>query len=193
MGGRELIESLQRMADEKTRAIRREAEAEAEGIRVETAAKIEQMRQEYDRLRAGRAEEETARALSEADSRARMSRLTAEGGLSRRFFSHASSRLGRLRDGQYPGRFSALVGELPRRQWERVSVNREDLGRGREFFPGAEIIADDRISGGVEVAIEDGKIRVINTFEKRLERVWEDLLPDLMKDAYEEVSERGTP
>jgi hypothetical protein len=34
---------------------------------------------------------------------------------------------------------------------------------------------------------DGGKIRVINTFEKRLERAWVDMLPGLLKETYDVI------
>ena len=47
----------------------------------------------------------------------------------------------------------------------------------------------ETITGGMDAAMEDGTIRVINTFEKRLELAWADLLPLLISDVYQEVSD----
>jgi V/A-type H+-transporting ATPase subunit E len=44
----------------------------------------------------------------------------------------------------------------------------------------------------VDATAEGGAIRVVNTLEKRLERAWREMLPLLIKDVYQEVSD-GTP
>ncbi len=40
---------------------------------------------------------------------------------------------------------------------------------------------------------KEGKIRVVNTFEKRLENAWLEILPELIKDAYGKIAECGVP
>ncbi len=67
-------------------------------------------------------------------------------------------------------------------------MNPADIGLAKRHFPGAEIVPDETISGGMDATAEDGAIRVMNTFEKRLERAWREMLPLLIKDVYQEVS-----
>jgi vacuolar-type H+-ATPase subunit E/Vma4 len=38
------------------------------------------------------------------------------------------------------------------------------------------------------VALDGMKISISNTFEKRLERAWEEILPPIMRDVYKEIS-----
>jgi vacuolar-type H+-ATPase subunit E/Vma4 len=73
-----------------------------------------------------------------------------------------------------------------------VRVNPEDVALAGKYFPGAEIIPDRNITGGMDASTADGTIRIINTFEKRMERAWTDMLPVLIKDVYQEVSD-GAP
>ncbi len=48
------------------------------------------------------------------------------------------------------------------------------------LFPGAKIVSDGTVSGGLEVMGEAGRICIDNTLEKRLERGWQGLLPKLI-------------
>jgi V/A-type H+-transporting ATPase subunit E len=68
-------------------------------------------------------------------------------------------------------------------------VNPEDVGFAKNIFAGADIIPDKTIAGGVDAMTDGGEIRVINTFEKRLERAWVDMLPELLKKVYDAVEE----
>ncbi len=192
MGSKELIESLRKAADGKIRSLWREAEAEAERLRAETSRKIDEIRENDTRMLSSKAGEETEKILWDANNTARMHRLSAEKALADRAFSLALSALRRLRNEQYKEAFEKIVHELPRLAWQTVRVNPEDIGLAGEYFPGAEIIPDENITGGVDAMMEAGKIRVINTFEKRLERAWEDIFPALMKAAYEEAANHGT-
>ncbi len=188
MGCKELIESLRAAADEKIKALRREVEQEAGKVGAETARKLEELRAAYSRQRSSTAAEKAAKILSEANTAARLIRLSAEKALSERLYSLAVESLHLLRNAGYRDVFAAFASELPRLPWKAVRVNPEDIGRAKEHFPGAEIISDKHITGGLDVTTEGGKIRVINTFEKRLERAWEEMLPGLLRDVYEEVS-----
>jgi V/A-type H+/Na+-transporting ATPase subunit E len=192
MSVRELVESLRKAGDEKVCALWREAEDEAGAIRTEIEDRIGRMRADSGRVLAARVDALLTAAIGEAKNRARFSRLNAERTLSERLFSAASSALRRLRDDRYPALFEKLALELPSLDWQVVQVNPGDVGFAKKYFPKAEIVPDDKITGGMDATAEGGAIRVINTFEKRLERSWLDLLPDLIKDVYKEVS-RGAP
>jgi V/A-type H+-transporting ATPase subunit E len=55
----------------------------------------------------------------------------------------------------------------------------------RQLFPQAEIVIDEGISGGLVASSADGRITVINTLEKRLERLWPRLVPEILRDVVE--------
>jgi V/A-type H+-transporting ATPase subunit E len=130
-----------------------------------------------------------AAAVNEAHSRARLARLTAENTLSGALFNAAAGSLPRLRDDRYGRVFEQIVQELPALAWQNVRVNPADIGLAKKHFPDAEIIQDASISGGVDATAEGGAIRVVNTLEKRLERAWREMLPLLIKNVYQEVSD----
>ncbi|MGD1074833.1 MAG: V-type ATP synthase subunit E [Thermodesulfovibrionales bacterium] len=193
MGCKELIESLRQDADKRIESVWQDAEAEAEKIKAELSRKIELMREETVRALSSEGRNILMHALSEADKQARICRLSAEKRLSDRFFLTASSSLSRLRNARYRDVFKAIAGELPPLSWQTVSVNPEDVGIAREIFPNAEIIQDAGITGGLAAVAEGAKIRIINTFEARLGRAWDDLLPELIKDVYRVGSDNATP
>jgi V/A-type H+-transporting ATPase subunit E len=191
MSGRALVESLRRAADEKVRVLWEEAEAEKSRLRSAFEERIRRMRADNSLVLAARAEDLLSEALSEAKRRERLLRFTAEKALSDRLYSLASSALKGLRDDQYTSLFEKLALELPPLDWRTVRVNPADVGLAKKRFPGAEIMPDERVAGGMDVAAESGAIRAINTLGKRLERSWPEMLPVLIKDVYQEVS-RGT-
>jgi vacuolar-type H+-ATPase subunit E/Vma4 len=135
------------------------------------------------------ARDETRRVLAEEGGRARSIRLGAEKTLSDRFFSVARASLAQLRLTGYPEIFEKLARELPPLPWKIVRVHPADKELARAFFPDAEIAPVETITGGLDAATADGAIRVVNTFEKRIERAWADLLPLLIKDVYQEASD----
>jgi V/A-type H+-transporting ATPase subunit E len=192
MGCKELIDSLRKSADDKIRSLWQEAEAGAERIKAETSRRIEEIRVNDARMLSSKAGEKTEKILWDANNAGRMQRLSAEKALSDRVFSLALSSLRQLRNEKYKEVFEKIVHELPPRPWQSVRVNPQDIRLAEEYFPGAEIIPDGNITGGVDAMIEAGKIRVINTFEKRLERAWEDIFPELMKVVFEEAANHGT-
>lgn len=188
MGYKELIEDLLREGEEKVRAIRQEAEAGAGKIRKDALRRIEEMRAAYGKKQFSALKDEVDAVLSEAQGKARAIRLSAEEELSGRLRRLAAEALASLRDGRYEEVFGALVKELPPYGWEIVKVNPGDRDIAKRFFPDSEIVADNAIVGGLEVMTKDKKILVRNTFEKRLDMVWEEILADCFRDVYKLVS-----
>ncbi len=193
MSSKELIESLRRSGDEKIRLLRQEAEQEAGTVRTTATARIEGLRKRYADQLSTATGEETIRALAEAANRARALKLAAEKVLSERLLSASRAALQQLRGATYPAIFEKMVLELPSLAWNLVRVHPADVNLARKYFPEAEIVPVETISGGVDVTIRDGTIRVINTLEKRLERAWNELLPPMVKDAYREISDGASP
>ena len=180
MGYRELIEAITREGEEKIAELRREAGAEGERIRTSAAAGIEVVREEASRRLAAA----TAEAMGEAEVRGveegRRIRTEAEQALAERLYRLARCSLGRLRVD--PDRlFTLLAAELPAADWERVAVNPADRAVAGRTFPGAAIVDEPAITGGCEAEAEGGRIRIVNTLEKRLERGWPELLPEIVR------------
>jgi V/A-type H+-transporting ATPase subunit E len=193
MGHRELIASLQKEAEEKMLSLRNGTEEEIEKIREETSEKIKQIRAEFKKKQAETIRDREEHCLYEASRKARMMLLSAEKSLGDRLFSLAHSQLHELRDEKYRDTFDTLFRELPPKQWDEVKVNPEDAGLAKEYFPHAGIEKVSTIVGGFEVTTEKGKFHITNTFHKRLERAFQDLLPLVMRDIYNEVLRHGTP
>lgn len=185
MGCKELIEALKSAGDEKLRTMRAEAEEEAERIRAEAGRRVEAVRAEFNRRRAAEAARYAETILSEANAAARAVRIRSQRTLAERIERIARSSLRSLRNVGYEAVFAAFVQELPSYVWKAVRVNPDDTALAQAHFPDAEIISDKNISGGFIVISEGDQVRVDNTFEKRLERLWDDLLLDIMKEAVE--------
>lgn len=184
MSYQELISSLRQEADDKAEKFWREARAEAEQARNEAVAGLDRIRAEQLRQQASAVREATRRVLSEAEKSVRRMRLTALEELADRLSRLAVSLLTQLREQQYGELFDALVRELPPYTWETVRVNTLDSAMAGRYFPEAKIVPDSHISGGLEVNGDGGRIRIVNTLDKRLERGWPELLPDLIDVVY---------
>jgi vacuolar-type H+-ATPase subunit E/Vma4 len=187
MGCEELISALRASGDGKVRALRAEAEQEAERIRGEGAMLVQTMRSEHERETAADAAEIGGRLLAEANAEARGIRLRAERALEKRLRSLALSALPSLRNVGYAAVFASLARELPSLAWKTIRVNPEDVDLAKDLFPGAEVVGDGSITGGFLCATKGEEIEVENTFERRLDALWEVMLPDLMRDAMELV------
>lgn len=190
MGCEELIESLRQEGEEKTRRVWREAEEEAGKIRAAFSISLNALQCDDAVKRA--AKEEAGKVLIEAETSAKMIRLTSENSLSARLYSLAAASLGLLREDRSKDVFIRLVHELPNVRWQRVRVNPDDSAKAKEVFPGVEVGAVKDITGGIEAEADEGNVRVVNTFEKRLERSWPQMLPDLLADIYNGEIDNGT-
>lgn len=188
MGHRELIESLRKDGEETINRLWSEVKAEAEEIDAETSRRIRELRETYKKAQEAAAEKEAESIISGVKNRAHIIKLSAERALSERLFPLALSCLPELRGSGYMDVFSLLVKELPHIHWKDVRVAPQDVDIAQERFPEANCIPDDTISGGLEVIRDDGRVSIANTFEKRLEKAWEDLLPLLISSIYKEVS-----
>jgi V/A-type H+-transporting ATPase subunit E len=189
MGARELIESLRRASEESIRLHQKDAEQEADSVQASLAKRIAELRKHYaDELTVAEMEE-SRKARAEAGSRVRAIKLAAEKTLSDRLFAIARESLTQLRHDAYPASFEKLARELPSLPWKLVRVHPADIDLARKHLSDAEIVPTETITGGMDAAVADGTIRVINTLEKRLELAWADLLPLLISEVYQEVSD----
>lgn len=179
MSYRELIEALRRECDEKVRKIWQEAEGEAERVKLDASKKIGEIREGREKNQSAVLKVLTESILSEASGRAGASRLVAEKELSDRLYRIALNSLHHLRGEGYKDIFSALVNELPQCNWGTVKVNPQDRVLAETLVHGNELVSDSAVTGGIEVTEKEGSLRVVNTLEKRLERIWSEILPEM--------------
>jgi V/A-type H+-transporting ATPase subunit E len=187
MAYRELIIHLRKEGEEKIRQLWSNAEKEAELIRTEARNKTEDIKSEYRKEHARTAVEQEGMVIFDAHKTAKGIRLSAEKMLAERLFSLVLPVLHEIRNEKYKNVFATLAGEIPESNWSEVNVSPEDAALAEQYFPDARIRTDSTITGGLEVLGNDGKIQVVNTFEKRLEKAWEDILPVLVKDIHQET------
>ena len=187
MNCEELIESLWREAEKKIGSIIRETGEEETRIANEAHLRISRLREDSQQRCSSASRKRTEETLSEAEKKARIINIAADLRLSERLYRISLASLRKLRNSDYQSSFRNMAAELPPLDWKTVRVNPEDAGIAQEHFPEAGIITDNNICGGMDVMTDDGKIRVINTIEKRLERAWGDMLPHIMKEFYEKV------
>ncbi len=183
MGCKELIESLRAAGNGKIRALRAETEKEADRIRAEAAGRITALRESHVRDRSLAADGHAERALAEANAEARRIRLRTERAMAERLHALARAALPNLRNVGYADMFASFARELPAFSWKTVRVNPEDIALARTHFPGAEVEPDPGITGGFVVLSAGGEAQVVNTLERRLDSLWEEMLPEIMREA----------
>jgi len=184
MNCEELIGSLWQDAEKKIGAILRETEEEEERITKEALLRISRSREDSQLRCSSAARKRKEETVAEAEKRARLINIAEDLRLAERLYRISQASLLKLRDRDYQGSFRIMAEELPPLHWKAVRVNPEDAVIAQEHFSGAGIIVDNSISGGMDVMTDDGKIRVVNTLEKRLERAWGDILPRILKEYY---------
>ena len=182
MGSEELLAALRSEGDKKAGLIRKEAEAEAARLKDEAAASRARLREEFQQEQARSIAAAEGDILAEAERTARRIRLAEAGKLAERLYDLALRLLPRFRGEDYPRIFSRLAAELPPVDWETIRVNPADAETAGYLHPRARIVPDTAISGGMEALAEGGRIEVVNTLEKRLERGWPELLPGLLEE-----------
>lgn len=186
-----LIQTLQQGAAKETATLWADARAEADKLRLEAAREIDAEHLATAQQVAATAQRIEQAAIAAAEREARDIRMSARIALAERLHGLALAELPNLR-AQNPERlFSALAAELPALAWQKVRVNPADDAFARRHFPQAQVECDPQISGGMEA--EDGRIRVNNTLEARLETVWPELLSGLIAMILPEASHDPSP
>lgn len=119
----------------------------------------------------------------EARQQADRRRVTAHNQLAARLKELAVANLATLRSMDYDRVFALLVDELPKGvEWEGVTVHPDDRGLAAAALPRASITTDSAITGGLAVTAREGRVRIVNTFDKRLERAWPEILAVLLHE-----------
>lgn len=180
MGRAELIAALYREGEEQARDLWLKAEADARQAREDGERALEQRRSEEAALQARLVADEQRPVLRAGERKARVIRATAKEELAEKLYRLAGECLERFRKND-ERLFFTLAEELPSLQWQQVRVNPADRERAEQRFPGAEIISDPDIFGGMQVIDESGRIAVDNRLQKRLERAWPEILPGLIE------------
>ena len=183
MGRRELLEALRREGRETMAAIAARGTAEEERLRSRAEERREELRRAHEQQRELLCSARKHALIAKAAREAALIRLRTEHTLSLRLHERARICLKLLRSDDAAARlFHTLAAELPEVPWQTVWTNPGDAALASGYFPGATIMADERVSGGLKAAAADDSLTVDNTMEARLERLWPDLLPHLMAE-----------
>ncbi|OGU17780.1 MAG: hypothetical protein A2076_10755 [Geobacteraceae bacterium GWC2_53_11] len=182
MGRRELLEALEREGLEAMAAITARGAAEEERLRSGAEERREELLHEHELQRELLCSDLKRTIMAGASRETSLIRLRAEHALSQRLHERARICLKQLHGGKGGRIFRALVAELPVLPWHTIRVAPGDAALASAHFPDATIIPDETVTGGVKAATADGSLTVDNTLETRLERIWPDLLPNLMAE-----------
>jgi V/A-type H+-transporting ATPase subunit E len=185
MGRRELLEALQHEGRETMDAIAVRGRAEEERLRSAAELRREELRREHEGRREHLCGVRQRTLKSKGVREAALIRLRAEHALAQRLRERARDCLTQLRGDDGGPLFRALASELPAVPWHTVWAAPGDTALAAALFPGATIIPDETLAGGLKAAAADGTLTVDNSLEKRLERMWPDLLPPLIAELRE--------
>lgn len=182
MGRRELLEALRREGEQTMAAIAAKGAADEEELRNTAVTRREELRQEHEQQCARLCEERKRSLIAVALREAGLIRLRAEHAMALRLRRQADGCLARLCRDNRREFFAALAAELPNETWQTVRVSPGESAIAAVRFPGASVIADEAVSGGIAAATADSGLTVDNTLETRLERLWPELLPSVMAE-----------
>lgn len=182
MGRRELLEALHREGEETRAAIARDSAVAGEELRASAGERCARLRREQEEERERLCRERTQRLLAKAAHEAALIRLRAEDALAHRLHARACLALRDLGSAAAEELFRTLAAELPTLPWATIRIAPGDERRAAALFPAATLIVDPAISAGLKVASADQHLTIDNTLETRLERLWPDLLPQLIAE-----------
>ncbi len=189
MGLEELINTLKKNEQKQIDDIWQQTRAEADSIRKQVAEAIAKITEEHADQLASACRKSVRVIVAEADMKARKKKLFAYQGLDELLHATAINQLPKLREHGYENVFAQLAKELPDSQWEKIIVNPSDVDLAAKFFDKNIVHPDTAIVGGLIAVNAGGRLVVDNTFEKRLERQWSHILPELIKRIEEKYGE----
>jgi len=176
MGRDELIAALKQKAADEKQAIWRQAEQDAAAAKREAAD--ERQRLERQRLEKVRQQEQalTRQLNRRVARRLQAARLRTQQRLAERLERLARQLLAELPTNERRQAWATLADELPQRRWQRVRVHPDDSDAARSRYPDSQVEEDAALGGGL-VAIEaDEALLIDNSFERRRQRLWPQLL-----------------
>jgi vacuolar-type H+-ATPase subunit E/Vma4 len=182
LGLDELINTLKKNEQQQIDDIWQAAKNEAESIRTQVAEAIAAITKNHADQLASACQKSMRAIFSETEVKTREKKLFAYQALDQALRNAALKQLTALRKQNYEKIFATLVGELPERQWEKIIVNPADVELAAKFFNVNSIQQDPAVSGGLVALTANDRIIVDNTFEKRLERKWLHILPQLIAE-----------
>ncbi len=178
MAYNDLIRSMEENAGEKVTEIRLETERKVEAINRESSEKAESARQSLIEEARSAARDQRNRTLYQVRGEENVALTLEKEQMVTEAFRTAGEGLKGVRDDpSYRELFSQLLSEsldaLNIRDI-RVHVDRRDQELCRSLLAArsfqAEIIPDLTTAGGMEISSADGRIRIYNTLESRLEK-----------------------
>lgn len=191
MGLEELINTLRKNEQNQIEDIWQAAKNEAESLRKQISEAIADITRNHAEQLKSACQKSMRTIFSDVNSKTRREKLLTYKSLDQALQAAALKQLSSLRKQNYDSVFAKLVGELPERKWEKIFVNPADLKMAVKFFTADIIKPDSSICGGLIAITAENKIIVDNTFKKRLERKWFQILPAIIVKIEKQYGESG--
>jgi vacuolar-type H+-ATPase subunit E/Vma4 len=191
LGLDELINTLKKNEQQQIDDIWQTAKNEAENLRTQIAEAITAITKNHADQLASACQKSMRAIFSETEVKTREKKLFAYQALDQALRNAALKQLTALRKQNYEKIFATLVRELPERQWKKIIVNPADVELAAKFFNVNSIQQDPAVSGGLVALTANDRIIVDNTFEKRLERKWLHILPQLIAEIEKRYESSG--
>lgn len=188
LGYSELVTALKQKEEAKVESVWNAAREEAKKIEKDTALRLDEIQGQAASAEALKNKSAQKSILAKAHQKASDMRALARQKLTDDIEKSGLKILPLLREDNYQKLFVILAKELPAIAWEKVRVNPADEFLAKRFFPDEAIVCDSTIVGGLEVSSNDGRLRIVNTLEKRLERGWSSILPSILKELMARVT-----
>jgi len=80
--------------------------------------------------------------------------------------------------------------EINNEGFKTVYVNTADKKLAEKCFPHANIVPTETITGGFIAENKDGTFLIDNTIKSRFEKIWPEILPEIMGKVYEELGDK---
>lgn len=180
-----LVRDLEKKSQDRVSKIWDDVRQEARQYRLESEESLEQEKAVLTEHLAMIAEEAALPILLAAEKKGLAVRDDAGRRLVERLYSMAAELLPELRDKDYASLIRGFAQNLPKGDWQKVQVNPADEELARTIFPAAEVVLNHDIVGGFIVEGGATSCTVDCTLEKRLERAWPFVVPDLVRSLVE--------
>lgn len=177
-----LLVDLRARGEQQIATLRRQAREKIDSLRAEADQQLAEAESQCQ-LTAGQSRETVRRKMAvTAQRQASLIATRAEQKLNNRLYGLGIKLLNGLHDPDRAILLSRLAAEISDNNWQTIIVHPDDQAVARKLFPQAEILTNQDICGGLIASSSHGRITVINTLEKRLERLWPQLAPEILQD-----------
>jgi len=74
--------------------------------------------------------------------------------------------------------------------WETLYVSDSDRNLAEKYFQHSKVVGNEKITRGFIAENKDGTFLIDNTIKSRFEKMWPEILPEIMGQVYEKLSDK---